>query len=1037
MKKKLFILLAFLVGSHLASIGQPLPIKNVPSPEIAGLGEFGKVPVSLFTGVPDISVPLHEVSAGNYSLSVSAAYHLASVKPHIQPGCLGMGWNLVAGGYITRSVHGLYDEKCHSNGYAPGYYANAYRLKGMSNDVFVEATRHIQDMEEKYYELSADEFSFSFCGYSGNFYYSEDGGWNVVSDQDIQVEFNPANGVGFINSNQLGERIPLNGWGAVELNNRFFNKFTLITPDGCRYEFGGLQATEYSIPYYSRKDSELIPTTWRLSKITTVDKRVIEFTYDTSSIMCDLRYIPQQKIVTGIACTPSSPQRGQSGMTGYLIFPVNIKAIKTPSETLQFNYYEDCSYSGSFVDTYLGWGELTTYDRKDLYSISENPAYQFQLLLGNGISTSSEYELREGIKSKLKSKVLHSIYIKGAENRSLKTIYFDYTYSNRRKLSLITERSGNPAVIPEYAWHPHGYYFLTGYKVPQLPRIGSVPEYHFKYHSPSTMPTDYIRAKVDSWGYYAGGITSFTSMPSFEKKVPLLMHTQEETLEEITYPTGGKSRFEYSLNRYSKVVNPSHTSLNSQLGTAGGLRIERVTQLSREDSILGVKQYYYTDTKTERGESSGILRNSPLYEIAYTLSAGVNLILRSEGSFFAEVTNLNSPDVGYSCVTEETLDKYGKSQGYIIRRFSNYDEDIYGATHYDESSTYSTITGESYVKPFTSRGMERGKLLAEEYYDENDKPRKKINYKYKTVNPGSFVTAQQTLLMFCSDPDDYFVSNAMGTLTKTYTHAYLVDSIIETLHTEPGNATFTKKQVHEYNKYKQLKKVSGKTSDGKDFFTSYTYAADAFGTPWMRDQHLLSPIVRKREQTGRDFKEVSYEYEQSQTGIPYIKAAKETMNGHIQKPYTVNLTDDYGNPVEIEERGMPIVLIWGGKGQRIIARIENVTYDRMRKLVNIEDFSSLEMSSIDYRKIENIRHKILESHFYIYKYNDNFRLESETLPNGTTTFYKYDFLGRLKETYFFDQKDGYRQKRTSNMYDYHYYNSNPPSDTGDVMQPIL
>ena len=120
-EKKTTISICFSGNIQFHCIGQQqIPIKNVPSPEIAGLGEYGKVPVSLYTGVPDISVPIYELKAGNYSLSLAASYHLASVKPNSQSGCLGLGWNLIAGGYITRSVRGMYDEKCQSNGYAPG-----------------------------------------------------------------------------------------------------------------------------------------------------------------------------------------------------------------------------------------------------------------------------------------------------------------------------------------------------------------------------------------------------------------------------------------------------------------------------------------------------------------------------------------------------------------------------------------------------------------------------------------------------------------------------------------------------------------------------------------------------------------------------------------------------------------------------------------------------------------------------------------------------------------------------------------------------
>ena len=85
--------------------------------------------------------------------------------------------------------------------------------------------------------------------------------------------------------------------------------------------------------------------------------------------------------------------------------------------------------------------------------------------------------------------------------------------------------------------------------------------------------------------------------------------------------------------------------------------------------------------------------------------------------------------------------------------------------------------GNSYTMPFSSRSMERGKLLSEEYYDVNDRLRKKVNYRYKEVTPGSFVTADQMVLFFCTDLDNFMLGK-VGTLTRTYTHAYLTDSVI-------------------------------------------------------------------------------------------------------------------------------------------------------------------------------------------------------------------------------------------------------------------
>ena len=66
----------------------------------------------------------------------------------------------------------------------------------------------------------------------------------------------------------------------------------------------------------------------------------------------------------------------------------------------------------------------------------------------------------------------------------------------------------------------------------------------------------------------------------------------------------------------------------------------------------------------------------------------ISLYLKSKGGFVPSVTNLNTPDVGYSCVIEEAFDKDNKSQCYIVRHYSNYNEDIYGNTHYDELAFY-------------------------------------------------------------------------------------------------------------------------------------------------------------------------------------------------------------------------------------------------------------------------------------------------------------------------------------------------------------
>lgn len=182
MNKTIIIFLSLLCG--ISSFGQLAPVYNIPSPEVANLGMYGNVPVSLFTGTPDISIPLYEMKVGKYSLPITARYHTASVKPHAQPGPLGLGWSLMAGGYITRTVRFIYDEKMNTSGHAYGFYGHAAELKNMTETGFQIYTNTYMNvnsvLNNSYYELSPDEFSFNFCGYTGNFYYNDDCGWTVV-----------------------------------------------------------------------------------------------------------------------------------------------------------------------------------------------------------------------------------------------------------------------------------------------------------------------------------------------------------------------------------------------------------------------------------------------------------------------------------------------------------------------------------------------------------------------------------------------------------------------------------------------------------------------------------------------------------------------------------------------------------------------------------------------------------------------------------------------------------------------------------------
>jgi hypothetical protein len=103
------------VLNHFCSISQTQQAPKIQSPNAATLGMFGDIPLSLYTGAPNISIPIHTLTYGKIQVPIALRYHPSSVRPAQQPGWVGLGWDLQCTGSISRKVRGHPDEE-----YYPG-----------------------------------------------------------------------------------------------------------------------------------------------------------------------------------------------------------------------------------------------------------------------------------------------------------------------------------------------------------------------------------------------------------------------------------------------------------------------------------------------------------------------------------------------------------------------------------------------------------------------------------------------------------------------------------------------------------------------------------------------------------------------------------------------------------------------------------------------------------------------------------------------------------------------------------------------------
>ncbi len=1000
MMKKTKILLAVIaaIAATLPASGQLMPVENIQAPDAAHLGTYGSVPVSLFTGVPEINIPIHEIKTGAYGMPVSISYHLASVRPHQQPGSLGVGWTLRAGGQITRTVRCEPDEKMNSNGGARGFYGHATEMAGITDTQFAAHTGGAFLDDFGHYELAADEFAFDFCGYTGNFYLNAQGGWTVVSDDDIKVEFNPSEGEGFIGLQQIRTRINTNNWTGNIRNNRFFNKFTLVTPDGCRYEFGGIQATEFSIPYYNRNNSDLIPTTWKLTKITTPSNRIITLTYDTDCLMCDIRYVPQYVNLYGAYTYITDPYNtGRKGYTGFLLFPVLLKTIETDSEKVTLDYESVSDYGDLFGES-LYWSQRGQIRGPVYFIEQEDPVNQFFVFMGVGsLPGESDAVIRERISSTLKYKYLYRMAFESKLGDKPWSVFFKIRRFGKYKLERMEFREG----IPAKTYTPQTH--LPA--IPENTSADNMPCYSFDYGA--QMPVNCVMAKTDSWGYYTGESypLSGTPAPTFGVVMPNLTYTKAETLTRIMWPTGAVTQFTYELNDCSATVGADHATVVPVPGIShvGGLRVKEINESDRYGNRSVCRKYHYSDTIGGQN-SSGISAGTPPYELTYT-AGGAYLELKSATGYRMHTTSHNTPDVGYSSVIEETLDGSGTSHGFTRYRFSNYGTDIHGVAHPDTAAYYQTPVGSSAAFPFTSRSHERGRLQSVERFDSLGRKLYEQRITYSPTAHADMVTAYQEAVIFPTDPNPS--AAGAGWLTKTRTCSYLPTLVTESTYT-PGIATpFTISKSVAYNSSRLVSSESSPMSDGTTHTVTYAYPADVAGCQWMVQRHLLNPPVTVTEQDGGLTRTVTNTYATTATGIPYLQDVATSYGGqYVRHCYTVHATDAYGNPQELTRDGLRTVLFWGKKGQRIMARVDNVTAEKANAAVSLDDFEMMrEDDFYPFRYFGLMQQQYLPRVLVRLFLYDGLRLVGEMDPDGNNTLYKYDTFGRLRESYFYEDAD--------------------------------
>ncbi|SIS86455.1 hypothetical protein [Belliella pelovolcani] len=528
MKKLLFLLLVFKSFLAFPQLSHP------PSPEAARITQFDLHPANIYTGTQAVNIPLYSMDFEGAPISLNLLYHASGIRVSENAGNVGLGWSISPVGSITRIVKG-YDDLAN-------YSQTNRAIQGYLHDTQTVPPGFNYNWWNTYLasgkrDTEPDIFSYSFLNSSGKFIFNK----KVNSSSPVTVTKLEKN----------TDKIEYNVSG---------NTFTITDENGFKAIFS---VKEYStsvggtcLGFWQNCDMNLIDfnqtildggrlvTTWYLSKIVSPLGKELNFNYDINpsngfSDYLSISPFNWSEFDSFEASYGSYIPNNNYGYSRQIFENVYISSIQSSDYDLNITFnYGDRLDIEKFVSpnqnsTFQGWLSRIQQDRNNYLGIIKNPKKLQNITISN-LSTPITFS---------------------------KQILFNQSYFNPNAIDKI--------------------------KFSRL-RLNSVligdQKYDFTYFE--GLPSKESKG-IDYWGYYNGRDNN-TALKPVTPLLPSLnidypgyiddnyyYQTPNRSanfefgkaglLTSVTYPTGGKSTFEYEAHQYklegSEIVYPSNFTL--------------------------------------------------------------------------------------------------------------------------------------------------------------------------------------------------------------------------------------------------------------------------------------------------------------------------------------------------------------------------------------------------------------------------------------------------------------------------------------------
>ena len=503
-------------------------------------------------------------------------------------------------------------------------------------------------------------------------------------------------------------------------------------------------------------------------------------------------------------------------------------------------------------------------------------------------------------------------------------------------------------------------------------------------------------------------------MESFRN--PDFNYTPIGILDEIVYPTGGVTDFEYESNTYSKKLSNDRQSISNADGVGGGLRIKSIKSYDSEKkkNLLSQKDYSYNIPGTDK--SSGELFASPLYywkdwSLKCEQKNASYHMTTFHTSSIVPLANSTGVSLGYSYVTETVRDiaNSGKFHEQHVYHYSNLSDPSVRDQRF--TLTFGYVNQFTPFDEWSELGFKKGVLLNVKSYDGNGKKVKSVGYKYRKDNYLKDYVYTSNLVYECYGNSAQY-SHYLGGVYKLYYPKYDVVEEQDTMFCSNGakmvtTHTYDKSDV-KFNSWKPCKHqvglriVNSEALNRGVFSETNTYSFGNFNASSGNDSILykgdfyVKPYKTIYTRNGQLVSEETTTYSANK-----VNGKSHLLPKLVTRKNSNNVVDTLCCYYSYTNTGMPAIYKEKGKPETFLSWAWNDSFLMMVGNAYIP-ISITDKQFMDQEACSSYINSFLKGylgHVTGYVWNPLFGPTAIILSNGNVNSFKYDSYGRLTSVY--------------------------------------